>query len=169
MRIFIIALFMVIAGCKTHKMTRRDSKDKAEIVTDYTASAHALVYKTKADYNNLVPVILSDDKSEIVSYPDPEDIKSRSGYPQPHALIHGYLLDNRGIGSNVAFINMTYREYSRLEKAPDLQELYNLILDKDPLTELYDCGIRKDFTDPAAQLNGLIEGNELLTRCKRIK
>jgi hypothetical protein len=41
-----------------------------------SAQPHLLVYKTKGDYKNYVPVMLSDDKSRIISYPDPKDIKA---------------------------------------------------------------------------------------------
>jgi hypothetical protein len=92
-----------------------------------------IVYKTKKDYYNLVPVLLSDDKTEIISYPHPIDIKVGDTYVTPTKLNEGYLLDNRGIGKNVAFLNMTYEQYSKLDRVPTLEELQNMIVDKNPL------------------------------------
>ena len=169
MRIIISVLLVVIAGCKSNdKIAGKASYDRNQSVSGFAANPRVLVYKTSADYHNLVPVILSDDKKEILSYPDPQDIRVRGGYPVPLSLKDGYLLDNRGIGVNVAFLEMTYREYSRLERVPSLDELFSLILDKDPLTELYDCGARSTFSDPEKQLNLLIKNNELQKTCKRV-
>ena len=135
----------------------------------FTSGPSVFVYKTKANYNNLVPVILSDDKTEILSYPHPSDIKTGSGYPLPVLLNNGYLLDNRGIGKNVAFLKITYEDYSKLENAPSLKEMYSLILDKNPLTELCDCGVKSAFTDLTKQLNDLIDKKVIRTTCKTIK
>lgn len=135
----------------------------------YSPGPHMLVYKTKADYNNLVPVILSSDKSEIVSYPHPNDIKSGNEFQVPVLLHNGYLLDNRGIGENVAFLRLTYKEYSDLKEVPSLNELFGLIIDKDPLTELCDCGMKSASTDQIKQLNELIDSNKIRTACKVIK
>ena len=142
---------------------------KIEFAPVFAAGPPVLVYKTKADYNNLVPVILSDDKSEIVSYPHPSDIFVDGKLTLPLVLNNGYLLDQRGIGKNVAFLKLSYEEYSKLDSLPPLKELYNLIIDKDPLSELCNCGIKTAFTDEVTQLNELIDQNKLRTLCKVIK
>jgi hypothetical protein len=113
--------------------------------------------------------LLSDDKTEIISYPHPKDLKVGEALALPTSLKNGYLLDNRGIGTNVAFLKMTYEEYVKLENAPTLKELYELIIDKDPLTELCNCGNSKAFTDKTKQLNKVIEAKKLRTICKPIK
>ena len=130
---------------------------------------HAMVYKTKKDYDKLVPIELSEDKTQIVSYPDPMDIKTGNAYPYPAALHKGYLLDNRGIGKNTAFLKITYEEYAKLKTAPTLEELFNMIMEKDPLTELCDCGNKTAFTDITSQMNQLIDSHSLRTTCKPIK
>lgn len=160
MKIFITVLFVAIMGCKTNEQMIRPSS---------SPGPHALVYKTKANYNNLVPVILSDDKSLIVSYPDPRDLKTANGYPFPTSLQEGYLLDNRGIGKNVAFLSISYEDYARLPEAPSLAGLYGLIIDKDPLTELYDCGLRTALENPVRQINKLIKTHQLRATCKSLK
>jgi hypothetical protein len=132
----------------------------------YTPGPAVFVYKTKAGYENLVPVLLSADKTTIVSYPHPSDLKKGDGYLTPTKLKNGYLLDNKGINSDVAFLKMTYDEYAALASAPDLNELNKLIIDKDPLTELCNCGNRKAFSDVIVQLNQMIEDKSLKKKCK---
>lgn len=131
------------------------------------AGPHLLVYKTKKDYRNNVSVILTDDKSQVASYPDPKDIST--GHTVPSALHGGYLLDNRGIGARSAMLKMTNKEYANLKKAPSADELYKMIIDKDPLTILYDCGNRYGYKDPVGDVNKLIDEKKLTTKCKAIK
>ncbi|MEI7663253.1 MAG: hypothetical protein WCK34_13680 [Bacteroidota bacterium] len=127
-----------------------------------------LVYKTRGDYALLVPVTLSDDKSRVVSFPDVKDINynGKPAYPTP--LSGGYLLDNRGITPGVAFLKTTYEEYGRMKTTPSAGELYNLVIDKDPLVELYDCGSRTSFADPAEAMDSLIRAGKLAGR-KRLR
>jgi hypothetical protein len=170
MRVIISILFLALCGCKTNsKMIQPASEKQNEFVPVFASGPPILVYKTKSNYNNLVPVILSDDKSKIVSYPHPKDLKIGDRYLLPYLLKNGYMLDNRGIGKNVAFLKLNYEEYARLENAPSLEELYKLIVDKDPLTELCNCGIKTAFTDPVLQINEIIVNNRLRTICKVIK
>lgn len=124
------------------------------------------VYKTKADYSQNVPVTLSDDKTAIIAYPSPQDIYINGQLATPTSLSNGYLLDNRGINANVAFLKMTYTEYSKLKEAPLLKIMYSQIIDKDPLTELCNCGNRLQYANSAA-IDNLIKGQ--LKKCKRIK
>ena len=133
------------------------------------AGPHVIVYKTKKNYNNKVPVIISEDKSKIVSYPDPSDIKKENSYPVPTKLKNGYLLDNRGIGVNVAYLKMTYAEFAKLQQAPSLDSMYSMIIDKDPLIEMCDCGSRYAMKDPVKELNALIKKGELRKACKVVK
>ncbi len=161
---------MFSLGCKTNnKVMQTSSETQTEFVPIFASGPPVLVYKTKANYNNLVPVILSDDRTEIVSYPHPGDIKTGSGFSLPVILNDGYLLDNRGIGKNVAFLKMTYEEYTKLANAPSIKELYDNIVDKDPLIELCDCGVKSAFIDQTKQLNKLIKSKKIRTTCKTIK
>ncbi len=115
-----------------------------------------IVYKTRSDYNKLVPVILSPDKTTIVSYPDIKDVFYKGKLAYPTELAGGYLLDNRGIGPDVAFLNYTYDEYSRMFKTPVGGELWKRMLDKDPLLEMYQCGNRTQYKEIEKELNDLI-------------
>jgi hypothetical protein len=162
MKIYIAAIIILAVGCKSNDAMKN-------FAPQYTPGPQALVYKTLKDYSNHVPVLLSDDKSEIASYPAPKDVMSGSNYLTPTRLKKEYLLDNRGIGKNVAFLKYTYAEYAQLEKAPSLQSLYDAIIDKNPLLELCDCGNKTGFSDIESQLNYLIDKKSLREICKIIK
>lgn len=170
MKAILPVLLLVFFGCKTNnKVGQTADNVKQDFKPEYIPGPRALVYKTKANYNLLVPVMLSDDKTQVVSYPHPKDILSGSIFQTPIQLHKGYLLDKRGIGKNVAFLKLTYEEYSKLNNVPDTKELINLIIDKDPLTEMVDCGIITKMPDPEGQLNQLIDNGKLRTTCKVIK
>jgi hypothetical protein len=128
-----------------------------------------MVYKINPTYYDKVPVILSEDKNKIVSYPHPKDLKSGEELLLPDLLEDGYFLDHKGIQKNTAFLSYTYEEYSKLSGPPSLQELMRKILDKDPFTELCDCGSRKGFDDIKSQVNQLIRQKSLRKVCKIIK
>ena len=162
MKHLLLITVVLFSACKTQNSTT--------FTPDFeTTAPPVLVYKTKANYNNLVPVLLSDDKSEIISYPHPTDIKSGDTHALPTILKEGYLIDNRGIGKNVAFLKLTYEEYAALSEAPMLKKMYALIIDKDPLIELCNCGNKQAFTNISEQLNTLIKKDKLRTTCKVVK
>ena len=133
------------------------------------ALPHIVIYKTSKDYRHNVPVLLSDDKMQIVSYPHPSDLFFNENLALPSPLNNGYFLDNRGINQNVAFLKYTYEEYTSLANAPSLTELYESIIDKNPLLELWYCGEKTDDNDLQKTLNELIENNKLAEKCRRIK
>ncbi|MCD6012932.1 MAG: hypothetical protein K0Q79_2794 [Flavipsychrobacter sp.] len=135
-----------------------------------SALPRVLVYKTKAKYRNLVPVQLSPDKKAIVSYPATTDVVSTgSGFPLPVALHEGYWLDRVGISRNTAYLKLTYKEYSKLVTQPTAEELYKMIIDKAPITEVCDCGLRSGKNTSVTYLNGLIDKKQLTKKCKRLK
>lgn len=153
---------MVSISCKTNiKQTSDKEKKKETIKVASMPGPPAIVYKTKTDYFNLVPVILSDDKSKIVSYPAVSDIYRGGKYPYPTKLLNDYLLDNRGISKNVAFLNLTYEEYGKLQKTPTSDELFKKIIDNDPLLEIYKCGIKSDYKNIVKELNQMIREGKL--------
>ena len=129
-----------------------------------------VVYKTKRDYHNNVPVFLSADKSRVIGYPHPSDLKGENGeLLLPAKLKKGYWLDNKGIDTRVAFISLTYKEYSKLKEAPSIDSLRKLVIDDDPLVEVCNCGSRDYLNEPKKQLNGLIRSGELEKKCRKIK
>ena len=133
------------------------------------AMPEVLVYKTRGNYRNLVPVQLSPDRKRIVSYPGPGDLKIGGEYGLPVSLHDEYLLDRRGIGWHTAFLKYTYEEYARLTTVPEPDEMYKMIVDKNPLTELYDCGRREPIPNLVHRLNDVIDEEKLMKRCIPVK
>lgn len=124
------------------------------------ALPHVLIYKTKADYSNLVPVTMNPERTRIVSYPAKSDIRPSA---KPVPLADGWYLDRRGIGPNTVFTDFTYEEYSSLEKTPTTSQLMEHIIEKYPLLELRDCGTQSLTPD---QLNDLIRSG--LKGCRNL-
>lgn len=127
-----------------------------------------IIYKTKSDFDKFVPVVLNDEKSKIISYPAISDIYYKGKFAYPTKLSDGFLLDNRGIDKNVAFLNLTYEEYSKLTKTPTSGELIEMIFADDPLIEMYNCGSKYKFKNLLEDIDKLIKNNEL-NKCRRIK
>lgn len=127
------------------------------IVSNKIVGPPVIIYKTKKNYDKNVAVILSDDKTSIVSYPDPKDIIKENNYCYPTHLKKGFLLDNRGINKNVAFLSITYEEYAKYKTTPSLQELQKMIIDKNPLKVMYSCGTRYDYKNLVEELNQKIQ------------
>ena len=125
----------------------------------------SIIYKTKKDYFDKVPVTLSKDKNSITSYPTPKDIYYKGKLALPTILKDGFLLDNRGINVNSAFLSISYDEYSRLASAPSLQELFSLIIDNDPFEAFYNCGNKYQFKNLVEEINVMITNNQLV-KCK---
>lgn len=163
----IIIIGSLVIACGSNKKVDKTNMEKEAMVIDFSAGPPTYIYKTKGDYNNLVPVILSDDKSTITSYPHPEDLYYKGELAIPVELADGYLLDNRGISENVAFINITYEDYSKLKTTPSADSLITLIIDNNPLVKLYNCGNRHQYKDEIAQLNKIIEEGHLVN-CKMV-
>jgi len=146
----ILAIALVSVSCCHTKKYTKTAETKAP-------GPHAIIYQTRVDYSNLVPINLSDDKKSIESYPDVKDVFYQGNLATPTPLHKGWLLDNRGISKNVAFIKLTYEQYSKLEKTPSVDELTAIIVDKNPVTRMYDLGLRSDFQDIENELNKRID------------
>jgi hypothetical protein len=119
--------------------------------------APVIVYKTVADFDHNVPVTLNETKDKIVNYPAPSDLFYEGELSLPVRLKQGYLLDRRGIGPNTAFTSYTYEEYSKLEAAPSLQELFDSIIGKEPFESVYNCGTRDAYGELVGDLNRKIK------------
>lgn len=143
-KVIILAAIMsgiiVATGCQSSKENANNNTQPQETALERPIDNSAMmmppviVYKTSADYSNLVPVNMDDSKTTIVSYPDPVDVKA---HKRPTLLENGYLLDNFGIGRNVAYMDYTYEEYAALDKVPEMETLLQHIIDRNPLTEYY--------------------------------
>lgn len=157
---------LALLGCAAHKQGRDAADLSGEYLTLWQSSAPAVIYKTRADYSNLVPVIMNAEKTRIVSYPDPLDLVSEGKLMRPVRLKHGYLLDNRGINEHVAFLSITYDEYSKLSAPPHLVDMMLKIIDTHPLTVMYRCGLRSDYKNLIYELNVLIDRG--LGNCEKV-
>lgn len=162
--ISVIIIALSISACKGSKNSSsenipiiepRDQIETSEVIN--RGVPVLIIYKTVADFYNNVPVIMNDDKTEIISYPSPSDIYYDLKLAKPFRLKNGYLLDNRGINENVAFLSYTYEEYANRESAPSLSDLKNNIKEKYPLKELIRCGSRNQWNNEVEELNKLID------------
>lgn len=133
------------------------------IAQSVQALPHNIVYKTTADYSDNVQVELGTD-GRIRYYPSPGDV---SAALKPVKLKKGYLLSKTGVSATTAYLNMTIEEYSALKQRPSANDLYSIIRDKSPMTELWDCGVRDELS--VKQINGLIRKGKLATKCRRMK
>lgn len=169
--LILIMIVFAMPGCKP--MQKNGDKNvpsvPAKTTEFFAALPHVIIYKTKKDYSHRVPVILSEDKTQILSYPHPADLVLGDKLALPMPLHKGYLLDNRGIGKHVAFLKYTYEAYSKLKDAPSIEELQQNILDRDPLLELWDCGKKTYFRDLEKDLNECIDKDLLSQKFKRIR
>ena len=109
------------------------------------AQAPIVIYKTRGDYRELVPIQLSADGSTVVSYPSRYDLGKPGAFLTPLLLDGGYLVDRRGVGLHTAFLKLSYEEYYALPNDPSMAELLNWVLDREPLTFLAVCD-RSYFT-----------------------
>lgn len=162
----LIFLALITVSCKFGKNIG-ETDNKVNKPSVGVASPPVIVYKTKKDYSRNVPVILSEDKLKIVSFPAHNDIKKDNDFVYPTKLNNGYLLDNRGITQHAAFLKFTYEDYYNMDNIPDASLLMNYILDKEPFTEIYQCGRRGDYKNPEEELNQKIETGKLKD-CKNL-
>ena len=142
MRNIIIPIFLIFIffACKTTADIDYSKVDYDGIPT--------VIYKMKADYSNLVPVILNAEKTELIAYPAPKDLFNMEGelrFPLP--LDKGFYLDEIGVGLNTAYISLTIDEYAHMIQLPLRDSLFKLIVDYDPFTKMYDLGNRKQYID----------------------
>jgi hypothetical protein len=153
----VLLSIMLLFGCSSSNIGRKkdlvSDKSKAQVSMP---SPPVIIYKTKNDYNNKVPVILSDDKTRVVSFPDPVDLRINGEFVYPAKLNEGFLLDNRGINQHAAFLKFSYEEYCSMDNKPTAERLFGYLLDSNPFIEMYQCGNRGDYHDMISDINTLI-------------
>lgn len=121
---------------------------------------HVVIYKTKKDYNSNVPITYSKKINAITSYPAPSDVKPLINQ-RIISLKLGYKLDVIGVNTNTVYTNYTLKEYSELDRAPNLETLTKSIIDYEPYTELYDLGQLDDSNNTIGKINKLIKSGEI--------
>lgn len=166
--IFLLGIW-ALNSCRTTRAPLPDVNNMAVKINDTIkdesmnfplvgALPELIIYRTRADYRLMVPVMMDDDKNEIVSFPGPGDLYVQGELALPVTLENGYLLDIRGIGPNMVFLKITYEEYAALISVPSLTELQKMILDKDPFLEMYSCGYRKSAEEDIALAEKIVRG-----------
>lgn len=167
-KVILISAIVLLAAALSSCCTTKKADSVQPTQGKFYPGPKVMIYKTTKDYSKLVPVILSKDKTSIESYPDVKDVFYNENLAYPTPLHQGYLLDNRGINENVAFISLSYEEYSKLAKTPTSEELIKLIIDKNPLSVLYMYGVRPHNKDLETELNLLIDAGDfkLFTKLK---
>lgn len=139
----IIGTLIIIAllfSCKSGKSISEKNNN-----IPVSAVEQTIIYKTTRDFSQLVPVTMNEERTKIVSYPAPTDLIYNGKPALPVQLSNGYWLDNRGIGTNVAFTSYTYEEYAALNEVPSMEVLLSKIVEKYPLAEMYFCGRRDSY------------------------
>jgi len=164
---FYLSVSLLLLSC-SHQLSPKTDDPTASQRAFGVNGPPCIIYRTRSDYSMYVPVSLSSDKDKIVSYPDIKDIYFNDKLSVPTSLADGFLLDNRGIGVQVGFLSYTYEKYSKLSATPNAKDLMGLLLDKDPLVEMYQCGQRSQYKDIEQELNVLITSGKLNT-CKKLK
>jgi len=160
----IVLIPVLLVSCSNSSKVNHSKKAEAEnemTGKNEMAGPPTIVYQTKADYYDKVPVTLSEDKSEVISYPGVKDVFYNGALAYPTKLSDGYLLDNRGINPSSGFLKLTYEDYSKLKATPTKEELFGLILDKDPFTSMYNCGSKYQYKDIVTELNAIIDSKKL--------
>lgn len=160
------ALLLLVSGCKFQKKTA----PKGDIfVPLFQPGPHAILYKTKANYSNLVPVGMNDSGTRIVSYPAVQDVATMLlGHSvQPIAMRKHYLLDNFGIGPNSAYLDITWEQYSKYNEI-NADILLKHVKFTKPFLVMYDCGLKTDIEKLEKQLNRLIKDRQLEKKLKKL-
>ena len=152
--LLLICFTFSFTSCKTNKTVQKETS------AVLSPGPHVIIYKTRENYFMHVPVVLSEDKKSLVSYPAPGDVFYNGDLAYPVKLEDGFLLDRRGITPQSGFLSWTYYEYSRFEKTPSPPELLMKMLDDDPFTLIYDCGRPTQYKDIVNELNEKIKAGE---------
>lgn len=162
MAIFAVSIFSTNTSCRSQQKASSDSQGIR------MPGPRAIIYSTKKDYSSLVPVMLNDERTAVVSYPGIRDITVNGQLTKPTALAGGYWLDNRGIGPNVAFISLTYEQYAALPATPNSDELFKMLVDKKPLRRMYMGKLKAEYADVVPVMNQIILSGDFssLTRLK---
>ena len=155
---------LVLVSCQSKKNMKQIVLTSNELAL-LIPSAPAVIYKTIRDFSDYVPVIMDNERTRIVSYPDPTDLTVNGKPVKPSELINGYLLDNRGINKNVVFLKYTYNEYIKMTSPPTMKEMMANILEKYPLSEMYSCGLRNEYSDLVKDMNAIITNGFI--NCKK--
>lgn len=135
-----IVLMLLMGACKS-------TSDIDYSKVDYEGYP-TVIYKMKADYSLLVPVMLNAEKNKIMAYPAPKDLFNKEGelrFPIP--LDKGFYLDEIGVSVNTAYLSLTIDKYSHMVQVPHIDSLFKLVVENDPFERIYNLGNRMQYID----------------------
>lgn len=159
MRLIAIAfIFLLSVSCACTK--KKNEEKVAHILNGFMSNATMpmVIYKTRSDYSQWLPVQLDASRTKIIQYPSPNDIYYRDTLAVPTTLHDGYLLDNMGLNANSAYTDIALTEY---DKVISLDSLMSRVLDRYPFLEMYICGNRSIESEPIEKVNFIIDQNAL--------
>lgn len=126
-------------------------------------------FKSEKDYSNNVPVELSLDKNKITS--NPSELNTR----WPIKLVSGYYM-NGSMGVNSGYLSLTIEEYNSYDIIPGVDNLFSLLVEKDPYLEYYQRNDDGTFSNEngafgidTAMINDLIRTDKLENYFDRLK
>jgi len=125
--------FQLICSCLNQQQENNTEKNSVAFVP----APNVIVYQLNGNWQHLVPVTLSEDKSKIVAYPGPTDVQKMKA---PLALKYGWWLDTRGISANTAFLSISIEQYKKKSAAPSLEEMMKKIAVLKPFKRIMNCG-----------------------------
>jgi len=126
-----------------------------------------VIYKTRADYSQFVPVRMNANRTEIIKAPHPSEFIHQGRLSLPVAINQGYWIDNIGISPDVAYLRFTIENYSKLDEPLPVEIMLRYILDAYPLLEMYQCGYRYEYRDIFSEVNVLVARG--LTNCIKME
>ena len=158
-KVVLFSVILLLVACCSNK------KQPVKNVDLVFATPDVVVYKTTNDYTNNIAVIMDAERTRIVRYPAPADLRRGNEYVRPIQLENGYLLDCYGITKNVVFLDYTIEQYANFPQAPTLDEMLSHIIDKNPLVELWNCGKRTQYKT-IEDVNVVVKSN--FENCKNL-
>ncbi len=148
--------------CCSLEESKTSSENKIQKQQHFLTKKGAVIYKTKADYSQKVPVSLNRSGTNIAGFPSPYDL----GEIRPLKLDKGYFYYANGINSKTAFLDINYDDYKQLKEKLNLDYLETLLIKEQVFTEMYFCpNIPANPTKEA--LNKKIHSD--FKDCKKIK
>ncbi len=163
--VFFIVI-LLLYSCKTHREIPPAAVVNHADIVHFRPDSPMVIYKTRADYSQFVPVRMNADRTEIIEAPHPADLIHQGRLAFPVALNQGYWIDNLGITPDVAYLRFTIENYSKLDEPLSVEIMMRYILDAYPLTEMYRCGYRNEYRDIFKEVNVLVARG--LTNCMKI-
>lgn len=127
--------------------------------------------KLKADYSIFLWVTLSTDKTEMVGGSAPNN-----DFQKKYIALHGGYVEGGFIGPLNVPIDLTVADYKLTSVYPptlSFLQMYNMIIEKDPFTELYKCNNTSSFSNDYSSsavtvINNYIDNNQLSVKCVQV-